>query len=57
MPFLPYVFDEPVEKAVEWTFHKTFKALGGPEAVGERPETGRQALLQKESKREKEKEL
>ncbi|KAF2836113.1 hypothetical protein M501DRAFT_918352, partial [Patellaria atrata CBS 101060] len=34
IPFLPYAFDEPVERAVEWTFHKAFETFGGPEAVG-----------------------
>ncbi|KAI9797764.1 MAG: hypothetical protein M1825_005698 [Sarcosagium campestre] len=28
VPFLPYIFDEPVEKAVEWTFHKAFETFG-----------------------------
>jgi fission process protein 1 len=36
VPALPYIFDEPVEHATEWIFHKAFKAIGGPEAVGER---------------------
>lgn len=51
------MFDKPVEEAVEWTFHKTFEAIGGPQAVGHRPETGRERLLQKESRAAKEKEL
>ncbi|KAI7082084.1 hypothetical protein KC356_g8658 [Hortaea werneckii] len=34
VPALPYIFDEPVEKATEWVFHKGFEAVGGPEAVG-----------------------
>ncbi|OCK93322.1 uncharacterized protein K441DRAFT_661615 [Cenococcum geophilum 1.58] len=33
VPFLPYIFDKPVEEAVEWTFHKAFETFGGPEAV------------------------
>lgn len=33
VPFLPFIFDEPVEHAVEWTFHKGFEALGGKSAV------------------------
>lgn len=59
VPFLPYIFDEPVEHAVEWTFHQAFKAIGGEEAVGHRPPTGRHALQTEEAKnpREKEKEL
>jgi hypothetical protein len=24
VPFLPFLFDKPVEEAVEWTFHKAF---------------------------------
>ncbi|KAF2403343.1 hypothetical protein EJ06DRAFT_526931 [Trichodelitschia bisporula] len=59
VPFLPYIFDEPVEHAVEWVFHTGFKAVGGPSAVGDRPVTGRDHLLAKESKAgaHKEKEL
>lgn len=51
VPALPYMFDEPVEKATEFVFHKAFELLGGPSAVGHLPETGRQALLQLESER------
>ncbi|KAF2763022.1 hypothetical protein EJ05DRAFT_471971 [Pseudovirgaria hyperparasitica] len=59
VPFLPYMFDEPVEKAVEWTFHKAFETIGGPEAVMGQPVTGRQHKGQKESEAgaAKEKEL
>ena len=59
VPFLPFIFDKPVEHAVEWTFHTAFKLVGGPEAVGERPVTGRKDLRNEESRRsaEKEKEL
>ncbi|KAI9710303.1 MAG: hypothetical protein M1820_002797 [Bogoriella megaspora] len=59
VPFLPFVFDKPVEHAVEWTFHTAFRAIGGPEAVGERPPTGRKDLRNIEAKKgaEKEKEL
>ncbi|KAI9678225.1 MAG: hypothetical protein M1817_006170 [Caeruleum heppii] len=61
VPFLPFVFDEPVENAVEWTFHKAFSVIGGPEAVGHRPTTGRAHPLDverpKAKKGEKEKEL
>ena len=59
MPFLPFLFDKPVEEAVEWTFHKAFETFGGPQAVGHRPETGREHLLQVETKKAaaKEKEL
>jgi fission process protein 1 len=53
------MFDEPVEHAVEWIFHKAFSTIGGEAAVGNRPETGRVALEQVESKvgAAKEKEL
>ncbi|KAI9903857.1 hypothetical protein N3K66_000386 [Trichothecium roseum] len=54
VPFLPALFDEPVETAVEWLFHKGFATFGGPQAVGDAPTTGREDLL---SKKPKEKEL
>ncbi|CAI6337123.1 unnamed protein product [Periconia digitata] len=34
VPFLPFVFDEPIEHATEWLFHNGFKFVGGPQAVG-----------------------
>ncbi|KAM0796102.1 mitochondrial 18 KDa protein-domain-containing protein [Usnea florida] len=59
VPFLPFVFDKPVEEAVEWTFHKGFETFGGPDAVSHRPEKGRVTELVEESRKgaEKEKEL
>jgi mitochondrial fission process protein 1 len=36
VPFLPYIFDKPVEEATEWAFHKAFEMVGGPEAVRHR---------------------
>ena len=54
VPFLPTLFDEPVENAVEWLFHKGFEAYGGKAMVGNAPTTGREDLL---SKKPKEKEL
>lgn len=54
VPFLPTLFDEPVENAVEWVFHKGFQAYGGKAAVGDAPPTGREELL---NKKPKEKEL
>lgn len=39
------MFDKPVEEAVEWTFYNAMRAVGGPEAVGDRSATGRQELL------------
>ena len=59
VPFLPFVFDKPVENAVEYTFHAAYRAVGGPEAVGERPAIDRKALMHQEAREgaEKEKEL
>jgi fission process protein 1 len=59
VPALPYLFDHPVEQAVEWTFHKGFEAVGGPDAVGGRPVTGNKELRIAESRAgaKKEKEL
>ncbi|KAM0340244.1 hypothetical protein ACHAPU_010588 [Fusarium lateritium] len=54
VPFLPAMFDEPVENAVEWAFHKGFETFGGKQAVGHAPVTGREHLL---TKKPKEKEL
>ncbi|KAF4126494.1 mitochondrial fission process protein 1 [Geosmithia morbida] len=47
VPLLPSMFDEPVENAVEWLFHKGFEAYGGKNYVGNMPETGREDLLNK----------
>lgn len=59
VPFLPFIYDKPVEEAVEWTFHKAFETFGGKEAVGISPTTGREQELAVESRnvRVKEKEL
>ena len=54
VPFLPTLFDKPVENAVEWAFHKGFEVCGGKAAVGEAPIIGREKQL---SKKPKEKEL
>ncbi|KAH7134358.1 mitochondrial 18 KDa protein-domain-containing protein [Dactylonectria macrodidyma] len=54
VPFLPAMFDEPVENAVEWAFHKGFSAFGGKEYVGNAPVTGREELLTKKPAKEKE---
>ena len=54
VPFLPALFDKPVEGAVEWLFHKGFETIGGKEYVGNAPSTGREQLI---NKRPKEKEL
>jgi fission process protein 1 len=59
VPALPFLFDKPVEAAVEWMFHKGFQTFGGPSAVGDTPATGREELLERRSQRasKKEKEL
>ncbi|KAJ5807072.1 hypothetical protein N7474_010664 [Penicillium riverlandense] len=33
VPFLPYLFDHPVEEAVEWSFRTAIRAYGGEAAV------------------------
>lgn len=45
VPLLPAMFDEPVETAVEWLFHKGFAMYGGHDFVGDAPVTGREATL------------
>jgi mitochondrial fission process protein 1 len=40
VPALPYMFDHPVEVAIEWVFHKGFELVGGPAAVGKDPTSG-----------------
>jgi len=54
VPFLPALFDKPVENAVEWVFHKGFEQLGGHQAVGDAPLIGREKQL---SEKPKEKQL
>ena len=54
VPFLPTLFDEPVEKAVEWVFHKGFETVGGKAYVGNAPKTGREDLLGEDPKIKKE---
>lgn len=49
VPFLPYMFDEPVEHATEWIFYNAFKTIGGPQAVEGRPITGQKELRKEES--------
>lgn len=58
VPFLPFMFDKPIEEAIEWTFHKGFETFGGPDAVS-KPNTGRVQEMLEESKKgaSKEKEL
>ncbi|KAH6608379.1 mitochondrial 18kda [Trichoderma cornu-damae] len=50
VPFLPSLFDKPVEDGVEWVFHKGFEQFGGKEYVGDLPKTGREKLLNKDPK-------
>ncbi|RYP13135.1 hypothetical protein DL767_010894 [Monosporascus sp. MG133] len=58
VPFLPTLFDHPVENAVEWVFHKGFEMYGGKAYVGDNPVTGREASLHQKPKTvPKEKEL
>lgn len=40
MPFLPVLFDKPVENATERVFHKAFETIGGPDAVARKPGSG-----------------
>ncbi|KAK1834248.1 mitochondrial 18 KDa protein-domain-containing protein [Podospora conica] len=54
VPFLPTLFDKPVENGVEWVFHKGFSTFGGHDAVGDSPLIGREKQL---SERPKEKKL
>ncbi|KAI0891743.1 mitochondrial 18 KDa protein-domain-containing protein [Annulohypoxylon nitens] len=58
VPFLPALFDKPVENAVELLFHTGFAAYGGKEYIGDSPATGREAALAHKPKPKiKEKEL
>ncbi|CAK4033388.1 hypothetical protein DOTSEDRAFT_83736 [Lecanosticta acicola] len=52
VPALPYMFDEPVEYATEWVFHKAFETFGGPQAVG-KDAKGRGVSLQQKKVEEK----
>ncbi|CAN8102892.1 unnamed protein product [Discula destructiva] len=52
VPFLPTLFDEPVESATEWIFHKGFETFGGKEFVGDAPKTGREKALVKPKEKE-----
>ncbi|KAK3294293.1 mitochondrial 18 KDa protein-domain-containing protein [Chaetomium fimeti] len=53
VPFLPSIFDKPVENAVEWAFHKGFETFGGHEAVGNAPLIGRERQLSERPKEKK----
>ncbi|KAK0702038.1 mitochondrial 18 KDa protein-domain-containing protein [Lasiosphaeria miniovina] len=56
VPFLPTLFDKPVENAVEWTFHKAFESVGGHEAVGAASQIGREKQLSERPREKKPKE-
>lgn len=45
MSVFPYVFDKPVEDAVEWIFYEMVKKFGGQEAVGDALKIGRRNQL------------
>ena len=55
VPALPFVFDKPVEEAVEWTFYNAFRAIGGENAVGPKHSTGQHQKLHGDAKVAKEK--
>lgn len=58
VPFLPFLFDKPVEHATEWTFHKAFETFGGPEAVAHgKEDSAVGGIAEKVRKKMKEKEL
>ncbi|KAL2760095.1 hypothetical protein ACRALDRAFT_2038804 [Sodiomyces alcalophilus JCM 7366] len=50
VPVLPFLFDEPVENAVEWLFYRGFEAYGGKDYVENAPKTRREDLLAKKEK-------
>lgn len=52
VPALPYMFDEPVEHATEWVFHKVFAAAGGAGAVKANKPMPVSALPEKKVERE-----
>ncbi|KAI9741678.1 MAG: hypothetical protein M1834_000063 [Cirrosporium novae-zelandiae] len=56
VPFLPYLFDKPVEEGIEWLFYNGARAWGGEDAVRGRSSTGRSEALLKESREERKKE-
>lgn len=56
VPFLPSLFDKPVENAVEWLFHKGFETVGGKEYVGHAKTTGREMEMSRKPHERKEKE-
>lgn len=37
VPFLPYIFDHPVEEGVDWVFRSGLRLYGGEDAVRELP--------------------
>jgi fission process protein 1 len=53
VPFLPFVFDEPVEHVTEWLFYNAFKTFGGEKAVEGRPATGVKEMRKEETQSNK----
>jgi len=53
------MFDKPIEKAIEWTFHQAFETFGGSDSVSHKPATGRvtKLLIESEKGLQKDKEL
>ncbi|WPG99182.1 mitochondrial fission process protein 1 [Acrodontium crateriforme] len=52
VPTLPFLFDTPVEVATEWVFHKGFELVGGPQAVGHKPESVTEMVKEKIKEKE-----
>ncbi|KAL1954413.1 hypothetical protein VTO42DRAFT_1183 [Malbranchea cinnamomea] len=61
VPFLPYVFDKPVEHAVKWSFNHAFRYIGGAEFEPRTEEESQssimalEALLRRREERERRK--
>jgi fission process protein 1 len=51
VPALPFLFDKPVEAAVEYVFHTGFELVGGKEAVGDTHPVGREKELEQRYKK------
>ena len=54
---MPFIFDKPVEEAVEWTFHKGFEMFGGKDAVGQSKSEVLESMKKQTDGKVKEKEL
>lgn len=53
VPALPFLFDHPVETAVEYVFHTGFSMFGGKAMTGDAPATGREKELEQKLKENK----